>query len=152
MRPTQPIYSRAGRARILTDVLVVAVFLFFFAVATLATGVAGLTGRLPRNRWVGVRTEQTVDDDRAFALANRVAAPTIIAAGALLAIGATVALLVDGVFAWLAIGASLIVAVVTAGAGASLGARAAAATANVTTGACGHACGSCTLADGCEQA
>ena len=136
----------------MTDVLVVAVFLFVFAVATLATGVAGLTGRLPRNRWVGVRTEQTVGDDRAFALANRVAAPTTIAAGALLAIGGTVALLFDGVFALLAIGASLIVAVVTAGAGASLGARAAAATASVGTGACGHACGSCTLAGGCEQA
>jgi len=52
----------------------------------------------------------------------------------------------------LAIGASLIVAVVTAGAGASLGARAAAATASVGTGACGYACGSCTLAGGCEQA
>jgi len=63
-----------------------------------------------------------------------------------------VALLFDGVFALLAIGASLIVAVVTAGAGASLGARAAAATASVGTGACGYACGSCTLAGGCEQA
>ncbi|HEY5855223.1 MAG TPA: SdpI family protein [Aldersonia sp.] len=131
--------------------LVVAVFLFVLAVAALATGVAGLTGRLPRNRWVGVRTEQTVDDDRAFALANRIAAPTTIAAGVLLAIGGTVALLFDGLFGMLAIVATIIAAVATAGAGASLGARAA-ATATVGTGSCGHACGSCTLAGGCERA
>ena len=132
--------------------LVVAVILFVLAAATLATGVAGLTGRLPRNRWVGVRTEQTVSDDRAFALANRVAAPTTIAAAALLGIGGAVALFFENLFVVLAIGTTIIAAVIVAGIGASLGARAAAATANVGTGSCGHACGSCTLAGGCERA
>ena len=44
-------------------------------------GVLGWLERLPRNRFVGVRTPATLRDDRAFRVANKVAGPPLTAAG-----------------------------------------------------------------------
>jgi uncharacterized membrane protein len=57
-------------------------------------GYLGLTGKLPRNRYVGVRTAPAMRDDEAFHLANRVAGlPNLVAA--LVAVGAGTAAVVD---------------------------------------------------------
>ncbi|MCA1671945.1 MAG: SdpI family protein [Actinobacteria bacterium] len=64
-----------------------------------ALGTVGLLGwrqRLPRNRFAGVRTPATLRSDAAFAVANRVAAPTVLAAGAVCAAAGALALGADG--------------------------------------------------------
>lgn len=45
-------------------------------------GVLGWRRRLPRNRFAGIRTPATLRSDTAFTTANRVAAPPVLAAGA----------------------------------------------------------------------
>lgn len=50
--------------------------------ALLYVGRRGLHGRLPRNRFVGVRTPAALRSDDAFELGNRVAAPATLAGGA----------------------------------------------------------------------
>jgi hypothetical protein len=45
-----------------------------------ASGILGVLGRLPRNRWAGVRTSATLRNDPAFEAGNRVAGPAVIAA------------------------------------------------------------------------
>ncbi|ONM46607.1 SdpI family protein [Nocardia donostiensis] len=133
---------------------VVALLLFALAVVALATGALGLTGRLPRNRFVGVHTEAALRDPAAFRAANRVAAPTSIAAGALLSAGALVSLAADGVVAVLVAVVVAAIALFTLGAGADAGARAAAAIAPPPEdiGGCGHSCGACSLRDTCQPA
>lgn len=129
--------------------LVVAVLLFAAALYFGAVGVLALAGRLRRNRFSGVRTPETLRSEEAFTLANKVAAPTVIAGAALFAAGGAATLLVDG---WLAIAAAVVVLVaafLTAGAGASLGIRAAAALPEPEQGACGNSCGGCSLRDAC---
>ena len=81
-------------------------------VAGAALGTVGLLGwqkRLPRNRFAGIRTPATLRSDAAFAVANRVAAPTVLAAGAVCAAAGTLALGADG--------AMLMVIVAVAGVG-----------------------------------
>ena len=68
-------------------VIVVAVVLFVLAVAVGGVAVAGLIGKLPRNRWAGVRTEDSLRSEESFALANKVAGPTMLAAAGMLVIG-----------------------------------------------------------------
>lgn len=126
-------------------VLIVAVVLIALAVVVAGVGAAGLTGRLPRNRWVGIRTAESVRDDDAFQLANRVAGPTMLAGAALLVIAGFAALTLDGVFAIAAVVVAVAAAMITAGVGGSLGSRAAAAL--EPAGGCGHACTSCSRPD-----
>lgn len=64
-------------------------------VAAAALGTVGLLGwrrRLPRNRFAGIRTPATLRSDAAFAVANRVAAPTVLAAAAVCATAGLLAL------------------------------------------------------------
>ncbi|WP_106184979.1 SdpI family protein [Umezawaea tangerina] len=57
-------------------------------------GYLGLSGKLPRNRYVGVRTAPAMRDDEAFLLANRVAGlPNVVAA--VVAVGAGTAAVVN---------------------------------------------------------
>jgi uncharacterized membrane protein len=56
----------------------------------------GWRRRLPRNRFAGVRTPATLRSDAAFVAANRVAAPPVLAAGAVCAAGGSLALGADG--------------------------------------------------------
>ncbi|HEX8758798.1 MAG TPA: SdpI family protein [Pseudonocardiaceae bacterium] len=111
----------------------------------ITVGVLGWRQRLPRNRFAGVRTPATLRSDAAFVAANRVAAPPVLAAGAVCAAGG-----------WLALGAggpalAVIVGVAGAGtvglllAGGLLGHRLAAAMPPPTAGCAGCTCsgGSC---------
>jgi uncharacterized membrane protein len=75
----------------------------------LAVGLLGWRQRLPRNRFAGIRTPATLRSDTAFITANRVAAPPVLAAGAVCAAGGALALGASG--------PALIVIVTVAGAG-----------------------------------
>lgn len=79
--------------------------------ALLTVGLLGWQRRLPRNRFAGIRTPATLRSDPAFIAANRVAAPPVLAAGAICATAGALALGTRG-------GAALLVIVTVAGAGA----------------------------------
>lgn len=130
-------------------VVIVASVFFVLAVVVAGVGLAGLTGQLPRNRWAGIRTAETLRDDAAFELANKVAAPTMLASAGVLAIGGVAAFAFSGVIAIVAVVVAAFAALVIAGIGGSIATRAVAATAAV--GGCGDACGSCSLKDACEK-
>ncbi|WP_037177137.1 SdpI family protein [Rhodococcus sp. UNC363MFTsu5.1] len=119
--------------------VIVATVLFVVALAIGVVAVAGITGRLPRNRWAGVTTPEALASDDAFRLANRIAAPTMAAAALLLVIGGVGALAFGTAGGLLTVAVALVAALVTAGYGGSMGARAAAAAA--PAGGCGHDCG-----------
>ncbi|HEY0640554.1 MAG TPA: SdpI family protein [Pseudonocardiaceae bacterium] len=53
--------------------------------------VGGLLGRLPRNRFVGVRTPATLASDEAFRVGNRVAGAPLLAAAGVAVLGGLVA-------------------------------------------------------------
>lgn len=131
---------------------VVALLLFAAAAVAVATGLLGLAGRLPRNRFVGVHSEAALTDDTTFRLANRVAAPTSVAAGFLLFAGGLVALAAGGVVALIVAAAVAVLAVFTLGAGANAGERAIEPLVPAATGGCGSSCGACSLREACGPA
>lgn len=126
--------------------LVAAIVLFALAAFLLISGAAGALERLPRNRFVGVRSPETLRDEATFQLANKVAAPTMIGAGVILAGGAAVGLAVGGWFAAGVVVFSVIAGVLVAGAGANLGIRAARTHAPQSA----SGCAGCTLAGTCS--
>jgi uncharacterized membrane protein len=130
-------------------VIVVSLLLFVLALVVGSVAAASLTGKLPRNRWAGVRTAESMRDDETFTMANKVAGPTTAAAALLLLVGGAAGLMLTGVFSVVAVLACLIAAFVTAGVGGSIGARAAAAKPVDEAGGCGHSCISCSLKDAC---
>ncbi|WP_138845219.1 SdpI family protein [Rhodococcus pyridinivorans] len=130
--------------------LIVAVLLFVLALVVGAVGVAALTGKLPRNRWAGVRTPDTLRDDEAFALANKVAAPSMLGSAVLLALGGVASLTLPTVAGIIAVVVTVVAALITAGAGGSVAARVAAATKPEETAGCGTSCGACSLRGACE--
>jgi hypothetical protein len=65
----------------------VAALLCAGGLALIVVGVLGWRRRLPRNRFAGVRTVNTLRDEQTFAVGNQVGAPLSIAAGAIAAIG-----------------------------------------------------------------
>ncbi|TQF74658.1 SdpI family protein [Rhodococcus spelaei] len=118
--------------------VIVASVLFVLAIVVGSVAVAGLTGRLPRNRWAGVRTPETLASEETFALANRIAGPTMAAAALLLVIGGIGALTLGTVGGFGVAAVAVVAALVTAAYGGTVGARAAAAAAPA---GCGDACG-----------
>lgn len=62
------------------EVTLMAMALLVLAVALAGIGLAGLTERLPRNRWVGLRTAGIRDDDEAWRMGHRAAGPALMAA------------------------------------------------------------------------
>jgi uncharacterized membrane protein len=72
-------------------ILLLAVGLPIFAV-----GLLGLRERLPRNRFLGVRTPASLRDDETFRVANKVAGLPTIVAGLVAVVAATAAFLVPG--------------------------------------------------------
>jgi uncharacterized membrane protein len=62
----------------------------------LTVGLLGWRRRLPRNRFAGIRTPATLRSEAAFSAANRVAAPSVLAAGAVCAAGGALALRTGG--------------------------------------------------------
>lgn len=130
-----------------------ALILFVLAAIAVVTGVLGLTGKLPGNRYFGVHTEEALATEEAFRLANRVAAPTSIGAGILLAAGGVVAIAASGIAAIAAPILAVVIGFLTLGAGANAAAQAIEGLAPVEKiGGCGSACGSCSLRDACEPA
>ncbi|MEX1295077.1 MAG: SdpI family protein [Candidatus Limnocylindrales bacterium] len=62
------------------ETTIVAVALLVLAVALAGVGAAGITERLPRNRWVGLRVPAIRDDDASWQVGHRAAGPMIVAA------------------------------------------------------------------------
>ena len=113
----------------------------------MAVGIAGLAGRLPRNRWVGVRTPDTLRDDAAFRLANKVAGPTMLAGGAILFAGAVAASTFPTIPGAIAVVLAVIGTIVVAGLGSAMATKAAVP---APVGSCGSSCGGCSLKDSCQ--
>jgi len=63
-----------------SEIAVVAVALLVFAAALVIIGLAGLTERLPRNRWVGIRVASVQVDERAWRTGHRAASGAVMAA------------------------------------------------------------------------
>ncbi len=134
-------------------VFVVALVLFVLALVAIATGLLGLTGRLPRNRFVGVHTEAALSSEQTFRIANRVAAPTSVGAGALLFAGGLVVLAAGTPVALVVAFVAAVIALFTLGAGADAAGRAIADLVPAQpSGACGQSCGACSLREVCGPA
>lgn len=114
------------------------------------SGVLGTTRRLPRNRWLGVRSAETMGSDEKFQLANRVAGPGLICAAAVLLMGAVLAIFLGGPVGVIIAVAAIAVGVGLAGVIGSLGVRAAAAMPDPASD-CGVSggCTSCSLQSMC---
>ncbi|WP_420041511.1 SdpI family protein [Gordonia sp. MP11Mi] len=99
--------------------IVSGVLALMLAVFWAGVGISGLSGRLERNRWFGVRSDETMRSAEAFALGNKVAAPGFLAAALVLLIGGVLAF--GGNFGFLfgfgAMIAAFVIAAVTAGVG-----------------------------------
>lgn len=133
-------------------VVIAALVYILLAVALAAAASVALAGRLPRNRWVGLRTDASLRDDATFRAANRVAAPSQAGGAVVLVLGALGALLLDGAAALaVAVAAPVFVAILI-GIGAVIGQRVATAMPAEDTGMCGHSCGACSLQDECASA
>ncbi|MGC4934430.1 SdpI family protein [Gordonia sp. DT30] len=104
--------------------LVVAVCVFVLALVWAAVGVAGLRGTLRRNRWLGVRSTETLASEEAFRLANRVAAPGTLGAAVILVAGGLLTLGVEGTWRFLFGLGALIAALVVVGVVSGYGVRA----------------------------
>lgn len=133
--------------------LVLGVLLVVVGLALLALGVLGSRERVRRNRWAGVRTPATLRSEDAFALANRVAAAPLGAAGAVaVAGGATLLAGASGALAWVVLAMSAVGSVVLGAVGGLAGDRAAAAlpAPAPVPSACAGACAGCDLVAGCR--
>ncbi|WP_137722916.1 SdpI family protein [Prescottella subtropica] len=130
--------------------VIVAVLLFVAALAFGALGVAGLTGKLSRNRWLGIRTPQSLRDDETFALANKVASPSLFGAASVLVIGGIATFVLPTVAGVIATVFVLAAALFIAATGGALGSKAAGALPD--TSGCGTSCGSCSLQGMCGPA
>jgi hypothetical protein len=126
--------------------IIVSVVLIVVAALAVGVAIAAMTGRLARNKYAGVSTQTTLSSEEAFAVANKVAAPTLVVAGIVLLVGAVVGPLLQGVLGGAAVVATIAVALLTAGCGGAMGVRAAAVVverdeAAAGCGGCGGACG-----------
>ena len=128
-----------------------AVVLAVAGIAMAVVGGLGLRVRLPRNRFAGVRTVNTLRDEHTFAVGNQAAAPLTIAAGVVALLGA--------VAVWGAPSRPLaitLLALATLGtlaltvAGGVLGDRVAKRIPPATVGGCSGVCAGCDLVAGCK--
>ncbi|MBF6244957.1 MULTISPECIES: SdpI family protein [Nocardia] len=131
---------------------VVALLLFLPAAVAVVTGVLGLTGTLPPNRFFGVHTEEALRTEEAYRVANRVAGPTSVGAGLLLAAAGAIALVAPVWVGLAAAAVALVVALFTLGAGVNAANDAIAGLAPAEVGGCGNSCGACSLRDACQPA
>lgn len=133
-------------------VVIAAIVYLVLAVALGAVAAAALAGSLPRNRWLGLRTDATLRDDATFRAANRVAAPAQLGAAAVLLLGALGGLLLDGGAALFVVITAPAAAVVLMAMSAGIAQRVATAMEPDDIGACGHSCGACSLQGSCDTA
>ncbi|MDY6807893.1 hypothetical protein GIY30_08665 [Gordonia sp. HNM0687] len=133
--------------------VVAAVIVFALAAMWLVVGAMGITGRLRRNRWVGVRADATMRSDQAFAVANRVAAPGELAAAGILVLAGILTLGVGGYWSLVFAVVGLIAAMFVVGIVSAYGVRAAAAVpADDPADDCGtSSCGACSLRGACSN-
>lgn len=54
---------------------------FCFGVLLLVTGVLAITGRLPRNDWIGLRLHEVMRDEVAWRMGHRAGGPWLVAGG-----------------------------------------------------------------------
>jgi uncharacterized membrane protein len=66
---------------------------FFFGLLLAVTGMLGMTGRLPKNDWFGIRMHVVMSSDAAWLAGHRAGGPWLLAGG-LVALAAGVGLLV----------------------------------------------------------
>ena len=132
--------------------LVLGCALLLAAAALLAVAVLGARGRLRRNPWAGVRTRRTLASDEAFALANRVAAAPLGAAGVVALVGGA-AVLAGGPAAvtWTVLLVATAGMLGLTGLGGALGDRAATRM-QAPMSACAGTCAGCDLVTGCRPA
>lgn len=117
-----------------------------------ALAVAGSRGVLRPNRFAGVRTAVTLSSERAFAVANRVAAPLVGAAGVVaLAAGAGLLTRPAGLLGVILLVVAVVAVIVLAGIGGALGDRAARLLADEPA-PCAGTCAGCELIAGCRPA
>lgn len=129
--------------------VVLVVVLCVLGVALVVLGICGVRESLPRNRFVGVRTEDALSCQEAYALANKVAGLPTGAAGVLLILAAVGVAGLDGAEAAVvgAVGAAGALGLLLAG-GVQGGRAAQALTTGATTPAGPHA--RCTDCVGCD--
>jgi hypothetical protein len=119
----------------------------------LTVALLGARGRLRRNRWAGVRTAASLRGDESFALANRVAAAPLGAAGAVAVVAGAVLLAgADGALGWVVLGIGGLGTLVLAGIGGAAGDRAAAALPEPVRAGCAGECAGCELVATCRPA
>ncbi|AGP32001.1 SdpI family protein [Corynebacterium terpenotabidum] len=78
--------------------IVLSVLLFVFGAAVLVTGLLGLTGKLPGNRWVGLRIPEVRKSREMWTTAHRIVGPFWTGAGVALLVGGLVSL--EGGWLW----------------------------------------------------
>lgn len=149
--PVAPAPPHAPPSRTIWGVLTAAIVLIVLAVLLGSLAAVGLAGKLPRNRWLGIRTEATLRDDETFRVANQVAAPTQVAGSIALLLGGIASFKFDGAAGIIVIVVALVAALVLLGLGASLGVRTAAAMPASDIGGCGDSCGACSLSGSCDS-
>jgi hypothetical protein len=133
--------------------LVLGSLLVLTGLVLLAVAALGIRRRLPRNRWIGVRTAATLRSNAAFTVANQVAAAPLAAAGAVAAAGGLALLAgADGGLAWALLAVSVVGSTVLAGIGGVAGDRAASAVqpAPLEPSPCAGTCAGCDLVAGCR--
>ncbi|MEE4025501.1 SdpI family protein [Gordonia sp. PKS22-38] len=116
--------------------VVAAVIVFVLAAMWLVVGTLGITGRLRRNRWLGVRSPETLRSEQTFAVANRVAAPGELAAAGILVLAGILTLGVGGYWSLVFAVVGLVAAMFVVGIVSAYGVRAAAAVPADTGCAC----------------
>jgi hypothetical protein len=113
-------------------------------------GVLGFRERLPRNRFVGVRTPATLRDDETFRVGNKVAGLPIAVGGGVGIVGGVVGLALTGIAAVVVMVLALLGLGAIAAAGGVLGHRAAEAVPApepaLPAGCKGCQCGGCEIA------
>jgi hypothetical protein len=121
--------------------------------ALTAVGVLGLRRRLPRNRFAGVRTVNTLRDDVTFAVGNQVGAPLTIAAGGVAVFGGLAVLAArSGPVALTVLAVAVLGMAALTITGGVLGDRAARAVPPPTVAGCAGSCAGCSLVAGCGTA
>jgi len=129
---------------------VIAGLLVLGGLALAVVGILGWRRLLPRNRFAGVRTVNTLRDDETFAVGNQIGAPLSMAAGAVAVLGGLAVLATPST----AVRLTLIVLAALGGLGLTavggvLGDRAAKLVPVPTLGGCSGVCAGCSLVDGC---
>ncbi len=128
--------------------LIAAVAAFALAVVWAVTGLAGLAGKLPGNRWTGVRTKATRESEQAWILAQRVAAPGYLGGAVALTLGGVLALVNHWGFLFALGGLLLGLLAVSVVSGIAVRAAQALVDANAPAGGCSSGCCSDAPADG----